>query len=338
MHIAVNAVSLSRFMGGPEVFVHNFLHVAKRVQPDVRFTVIVSAENEGAFLDWSRQPAESERDAGTVAAKAGADALLSPLEGAVTGCPIPQCVLAMNMQPYTEPPKKAWGLFRKDVQSAAKRVLGEARSILAPSEFVKRELLDKLELPLEKIVVAPLGVDPVFDDDQTPFIEPPYILTVGSTVERRNLPVLLDAMNKLNAEERHSLVVVGRAGDAEPAGWGPGVMRIEQAPKNHLAGLYQHASLTVLPSVYEGSGVTVLEALRAGSVVVCGRVGGVAEAAHNAPLYFNPENSGTLVAAMKRAMGESAKERKARVDAGRKLAKAYSWEDCVWKTLHALKK
>ena len=65
-------------------------------------------------------------------------------------------------------------------------------------------------------------------------------------------------------------------------------MRIQQCPENALAGLYQHCEAVICPSFYEGSGVTALEAMRAGAQLVAGRVGAIPEFAGNAPISAIP--------------------------------------------------
>jgi glycosyltransferase involved in cell wall biosynthesis len=151
--------------------------------------------------------------------------------------------------------------------------------------------------------------------------------------------MLLAVMKKLWSENlSHSLVVVGRAGVEEPADWGPGVVRVESVPQNQLAALYQHCELTVLPAGYAGSGLSVLEAMRAGSTVVCPRVGGIPEVAHTTPIYFNPDNAGDLAAAIRRGLSERPSERKNRHSAGRKIAREYTWEACTLKVLQALRR
>jgi len=90
---------------------------------------------------------------------------------------------------------------------------------------------------------------------------------------------------------------VGQPAEAEPADWGPRVMRIEYCPASHLAGLYQHCDAFIQPSLYEGSGVTVLEAMRAGAPVVTSRTGGIEEVAGDTPIFFNPESTASIIAA-----------------------------------------
>ncbi|HEO71693.1 MAG TPA: glycosyltransferase, partial [Candidatus Hydrogenedentes bacterium] len=107
---------------------------------------------------------------------------------------------------------------------------------------------------------------------------------------------------------------------------------------NHLAALYQHCDLFVCPSLYEGSGVAVLEAMRAGAPVATSRAGGIPEVAGDTPVYFNPESVGSIAAAIRRLVDEGPAERWRRTTFGRRIAAQYTWEQCAWKTVSALRR
>jgi alpha-1,3-rhamnosyl/mannosyltransferase len=166
----------------------------------------------------------------------------------------------------------------------------------------------------------------------------PYFLLVCNTYEYKNVKRILDAFEQLNPEFLHSLVIVGRSGDAEPEEWGPRIIRIEQCPAAYLAGLYQHSDVYVQPSLYEGSGVTVVEAMRAGTPVATSRTGGIPEFAGDTPIYFNPESVSSIVGAVRRAMEEDPQQRTNRVKFGKQVASEFTWERCAWKTLSAFKR
>jgi glycosyltransferase involved in cell wall biosynthesis len=161
---------------------------------------------------------------------------------------------------------------------------------------------------------------------------------VGSTHAFRNIPRFRNAFDVLKDEIPHNLVVAGAPGEAEPADWGPRVIRIESCPTTYLAGLYQHCDVFVQPGIHEGSGITVLEAMRAGAPVATSRTGGVPEVAGDTPIYFNPESLSSIVASIRWAIEESPEQRLSRVKYGRQVAAEYTWERCAWKTLSAFKR
>jgi glycosyltransferase involved in cell wall biosynthesis len=191
---------------------------------------------------------------------------------------------------------------------------------------------------LEKTVVAPLGVDEIFGQPQPRMVEPNYLLAVGDTHEFKNIPRLREVHATLNKESPLCLAVVGRPSEAEPDDWGSGVIRFEQLPASNLAALYQHCAVYIQPSLYEGSGVTVLEAMRAGAPVAAARVGGIPEVAGDIPFFFNPENVGSMAASIRRIFEEDPAQRRKRIHPGERMAAEFTWEKCAWKTLGAFKK
>jgi len=217
-------------------------------------------------------------------------------------------------------------------------VYANAAVVVAPSEFIQQELLDLFNVPLNKVVVAPLGADDAFAEPQPCMVEKPYLLLVGTTRPSKNVTRLRQALSRLRGEIPHSLVVVGKAGECEPEEWGAGVVRIERCPTAQLAGLYQHCDLFICASLYEGSGVTILEAMRAGARIVSSRVGGIPELADKVPTYLNHENVDSIVAAIRWALNETRDERDERTRAGQHLAAQYTWEQCALKTLSAFKR
>ena len=337
MHIGINTLSLFAAPGGREVFFWRVAEGIKRLQPESKLTVFVTEETANNYAAHARLRVESGSDLSAKAKQANVDVMLSPLEGAIQNCPVPQTIVAMDLS-NAAPPKKRRFSFGGGSQKNIMPVIESAKNVLVPSDYVRRLLLEKYEVGMERVSIAPLGVDPVFEEEQVPFIEPPYILSVGCTATRRPIRSVINAFNAVCSNTPHTLVVVGRPGENEPSDWGNRVIRIEYVPQAQLAALYQHADIAIIASTWEGSGVAVLEALRSGVLPVCPKIGGIPEVAHNAPVYYNPESDADMLAAVRRAMEERPAARRDRLDAGRKLTRSYSWDDCVWKTLNALSK
>jgi glycosyltransferase involved in cell wall biosynthesis len=216
-----------------------------------------------------------------------------------------------------------------------RKVCNNAVAIVSPSEFLRQSYLKLLEIPLNKIVVAPLGVDEGFGQPQRTIAEPPYFLVVGSTSPARNIPRLRDAIARLEPEHRHTLVVVGAPGEDEPSVWEGDVVRVEYCPIPQLAGLYQHCQVCIIPSLYDGTGLTALEALRSGAIIAAARTGAIPEFAGDAPFYFMPNNVTSVTNALRRALDEGPQERTNRGRAARQMVVGYTWESCAWKALSA---
>jgi glycosyltransferase involved in cell wall biosynthesis len=319
----------------------------REIQPGTQFVLFTDPSNHDALDGWDRECLESSSTFGIfggidaqldrAARRRGIDVLFTSLWTAPARISVPTVLYALDLLGFEKeylrerhrtpmPPK------------TAKRLCANAAAIVAPSEFIQRKYLELLEIPLNKVVVAPLGVDPVFGEPNACAAQQPFLLTVGTTREFRNIPRLREVFEWLKDEFPHNLVVVGRPGEAEPADWGERVMRIEYCATGHLAGLYQHCDVCVQASLYEGSGVTVLEAMRAGAAVATSRTGGIPEVAGDTPFYFNPESTSSIVAAVRWAIEEDAKQRLNRLKYGKQVAAEFTWEKCAWKTLSAFKR
>ena len=344
MRIAVNLLGLPPQAGGEEIYIRQVLRRAAELQKATQFVLLTDPDNHDTYDGFERAMASdrvrrdaSGRRAVSMAEKAGADTLFTSLVAAPGRGKLPVVLYALDLMHWERlPAKRSWfggSPFKKVTEACMAAV-----AVVVPSEYVKKRLLELLDIPLDKVVVAPLGVDDAFGAPQACIVEKPYLLAVGSTREYKNIPRLMQAYAKIREEFPHTLVVVGPSGDAELSDWGPHVVRIDRVPVPTLAGLYQHADAYLCPVLYEGSGITVLEAMKSGTPVVTGRIGAIPEVAGNVPLYCNAEDVGSMVAAIRRCLQERGEERDSRVRYGRQHADRYTWKDCAWKTLSSFKR
>jgi glycosyltransferase involved in cell wall biosynthesis len=346
MLIGVNLLGLAPATGGEEIYLRQVLRRAGELPTATKFVLFTDSGNHEQFSGFERLPYQgreqvareaSGRVAAAMAEKAGVDALFTSLAAQPGRTKVATVYYALDLLPWEQMPAKR-GWFAGNPLKKTTEACMAATAVVAPSEYLKKRLLELLEIPLDKVVVAPLGVDEVFSQPQRCVVEKPYVLVVGATRAYKNIPRLMQAYRKIRQEFVHTLVVVGPPGDAEVADWGPHIVRIDRVPVATLAGLYQHAELFVSPVLYEGSGVTVLEAMKSGVPVVAGRVGAIPEIAGNVPIYCNVEDIGSLVAAIRRGLQEQGSDRETRVRQGRQLADRFKWKDCAWKTLSAFKR
>ena len=343
MLVGVNALSVdTRYTCGEDLYLRTVLGKMREIQRDTQFVVFTDPDNHDAFEGWEREcldPAKAGFFGGAdalidrAAKQRSVDVLFSPLMTAPARASVPLVIWSLDLRCFERDARKPAMSVKQ-----AKRICASAAAIVAPSEYVRRKYLELLEIALDRVVVAPLGVDDVFARPHATIVRQPYLLIVGATREFKNLVRFLDAFDQLKDEFPHALAVVGAPGDAEPATWGPRVARIEHCPSAHLAGLYQHCDVFVQPSVYEGSGVTVLEAMRAGAIVTTARMGGIEEVAADIPFFFNAENVSSMISTIRRAIEEDPEHRKSRVRYGKHVAAEYTWEKCAWKTLSAFKR
>jgi glycosyltransferase involved in cell wall biosynthesis len=167
-----------------------------------------------------------------------------------------------------------------------------ADAVVAVSAFTRDELVELLDIPAERIRVVPNGVEPVFSPDG-PSAPGDYVLAVGTLEPRKNLARAVEAARLANVELR----VVGAAGwgGVEVPGWAGRVSDDE------LAALYRGARCLVFPSLYEGFGLPVLEAMACGTPVVTTRGGATEEVAGGAAVLVDALDPSTIAAGIAEA-------------------------------------
>lgn len=181
--------------------------------------------------------------------------------------------------------------------------------ILTISEFSKREIMELLHVPAEKLRVVycaapvPAAAAPM-DAVRAKFhIDRPYILFVGNTEPRKNLMRLLEAYEILHTENVQ-LVLTGGSGwrseeIRQKAEALPGVVITGYVTDAEKSALFENAALFAYPSLYEGFGIPVLEAMRCGTPVVCSDAASIPEAAGDAARYVNALDADDIAAGLR---------------------------------------
>ena len=162
----------------------------------------------------------------------------------------------------------------------------------------------------------------------------PYVLFVGTLEPRKNIPLLIEAFARVRSEHPQlQLVLVGGRGwlDApifaahDRSGVGSSAHFVGWLEARDLAVLYSQAAVFVLPSLYEGFGLPVLEAMACGAPVVCSNAGPLPEVAGDAALLLTPEEPDAWAEAIKRVLGDSQLSADLRAR-GMRRAELFSWE------------
>jgi glycosyltransferase involved in cell wall biosynthesis len=161
----------------------------------------------------------------------------------------------------------------------------------------------------------------------------PYALFVGTLEPRKNVPLLLEAFALLRRELDAQLVLVGGRGWLdEPvfaaharSGLGDAARFLESLGEGDLAVLYSHAGVFVLPSLYEGFGLPVVEAMACGAPVVCSNAGPLPEVAGDAAMLLAPESPNAWASAMLEVMTDARLAQSLR-QRGFERARGFSWE------------
>ena len=197
------------------------------------------------------------------------------------------------------------------------RVLRNARLIIAVSEFTRGELHRLLDVDDEKVRVIPNAAEPQFTSEG-PAASGDYVLTVGTLEPRKNLPTLVEATKRARVELR----VVGARGWGKVAVNGSRVHWLGEVDDVQLAELYRGALCLAYPSLYEGFGIPVLEAMACGTPVVTTRGSAMEEVADGAAVLVDPEDPSDIAAGIERAVADR-KELAAR---GLARAHAFRWD------------
>lgn len=334
MKVAINTVGVR---GGEAHFLRKSLEALAALRPGPELLILADGERPANFGKFETIAITGPAQAPAAAKSAGADLLFSAIEGLTPDSGFPLALFALQLYDFRKL-LLSKALFGASPVRAAKTVAAQARAVVVPSEFMRREALEVLGVTLEKTVLAPLGVDEAFAQPHVSIVEKPYFLYVGRISERKNMPVLLEAFRRLQDKLPHSLLIVGEPGDDEPASWGQRIVRIDRVGTAQLAGLYQHTDVLLSASTYEGSGVLALEALKAGARVAVGRIGGIPEVAGDAPMYIVPDNVDSVTGMMRRCATEGASDRERRAKLGRQMSTGWAWEKTARQLMTAFRK
>jgi glycosyltransferase involved in cell wall biosynthesis len=251
--------------------------------------------------------------------------------------------------PYIYPQTSArldWLIYRVWLPWAARA----AAAVITDSKQSQEDLVTHLPLPPERVTIVPLAADerfrPLPAAAVAPVlrhygIDPPYILYVGALEARKNLPRLLAAYARLRRwSERWRLVIVGaRKWQSSPIF--ETVERLALASRvtftgyvadEHLPALYAGADLFIFPSLYEGFGLPVLEAMACGAPVVASNASSLPEVAGDAAILVDPTDVEQIAAAMWLVLSQPALAAALR-DRGLARAAQFSWDRTARETV-----
>jgi len=210
--------------------------------------------------------------------------------------------------------------------------LGIATMVITPSETVREQAIERFRIDPERIVAVPEAAAPGLKPVET-MPGRPYFLFVGTFEPRKNLPALVEAWRAVRRDCEIDLVLAGRRrADAPDLREEPGLRIAGEVPDAQLAELYSGALAFVYPSLYEGFGLPVLEAMQCGACVIASHA--TNEAGGDAAEYA--DTPADLAAAMRQAVmhPEWTAERRARSLA---RAREFSWENSARQTYQVYK-
>lgn len=222
------------------------------------------------------------------------------------------------------------------------RELTIADAIVCVSESTRRDLLEFYDIEPSRAVTVLSGLA-TLQEQGAPIAGLPqrYLLFVSTIEPRKNVLTLLDAFERLKNEKRYDgkLVLVGKIGwksedvvaRLERSRWRDDIVHLDYLKREQLTTAYRQAELFVFPSLYEGFGFPLLEAMAYGVPTIAAKSSSLPEVGGDAALYFEPRDVGALVGAIERISSDPAL-RSEMIRRGHEQVSRFRWETAARET------
>ena len=352
IHVGLNLVWLTPgHHGGLEVYARELI-ARLAARPDLRLTAFVNR----ALGPWPDVPSElvpvtparrvewvrgEQQLLPRAATRAGCDVVHSlastgPLRGPF------RRVTTIHDLNYLKVPEAHFGVRGLGMRALVPAAAWRSHRIIADSASTRDDVVRHLRVRSDRVDVVPLGVGFSRAAEPRPAGElraelalgdRAVVLSVSAKRPHKNLMRLLGALARIPAERRPALVIPGyptpyeaelrqRAG---ALGLDGDLRMLDYVSPADLEGLYALADAFVFPSLYEGFGLPVLEAMTRGVPVACSDRSSLPEVAGDAALIFDAEDEAAIAAAIERLLGDRAEAERLR-GAGREQAARFTWE------------
>ncbi|MEZ4515446.1 MAG: glycosyltransferase family 1 protein [Chloroflexota bacterium] len=255
----------------------------------------------------------------------------------VLPCPLVATIYDLSFVKYPEafPPAQ-----RRYLDNQTARTCRLAQRLIAISEAGRQDIHDAYGVPLDRIDVVRPGVDTLYHPlppadveafRQDEGLPDRYFLHVGTLQPRKNIPLLLDAFARLNDPDVHLMLVGGRGwlydeifAQIEALGLGNRVRFVGYVPDEKLPYWYNAAVGLVYPSLYEGFGLPIIEAMACGTPVIAADTSSLPEAGGDNALYFNPHDADELAHHLEQVLNDATLRTKLG-KAGPAQARKFTW-------------
>lgn len=362
--IALNAHLLSSQAGYRSAGIHNVLHQTlthlPRIAPDDwQFTALVGSENHAQYpqVTMKRASLNTESPAKRILWEQAiqpfelggydlyhAGAFVAPL---LLSVPMVVTVYDLTFMRY---PERLSPARRYYLRTFTELTCKRAKRIIAISESTKQDIVDLLGISADKVDVTPLAYDaetlkPLSAETISAFkiakgLPERFWLFLGTLEPRKNLVTLIEAYARLPQSERLLLILAGGKGWlTEPIF--EAIERHKLADSIRLAGFiptddlalwYNSAELFIYPSVFEGFGLPVLEAMACGTAIMTSNVSSLPEVAQDAGMSLPPHHIDAWVDALQMAYHD-ADWREGASQRGLQIAQTFTWEETARRTL-----
>ncbi|MFA6955039.1 MAG: glycosyltransferase family 1 protein [Thermoanaerobaculia bacterium] len=274
----------------------------------------------------------------------GANYFLPRSMGAVA----PRRVITVHDLTYRRHPEL---LQRETLENLARemtREIARADQIVCVSETTRRDLLEFYPVdPSRTHAILSGATPPLLSSDERGDLPARYLLFVSTIEPRKDLDTLIEAFEMLKdrGEYDGELVVVGRVGwkadetvrRMRESRWRSSIRHLDYVTRDRLATIYRHAEAFVMPSLYEGFGLPVLEAMGHGVPVIASRSSSLPEVGGDAALYFDVRDAQGLADAI-RAISATVETRTMLIEAGRARVARFRWDEAAARTLDVFRR
>jgi glycosyltransferase involved in cell wall biosynthesis len=363
VHVGLNLIFLvPGETGGMEVAARELVPALARAAPEVRFTAFVGRDAAGLDLGVDRVvlPLSASDRVQWVrgeqlvlpraAARLGCDVVHSLASTAPGTGPFRRVATIHDLN-YLMVPEAHFGVRALGMRVLVPLAARRSHRVITGSANTRDDLVGRLGVAPERIDVVPHGLGRPAVVAPTPPAELRRRLELGArrvllclSAKRphKNLAALLDALARIPAERRPVAVLAGYRTPyeaelrrrAEELGVAADVRFPDWLPDADVEGLFGLADVFAYPSLYEGFGLPVLEAMARGVPVACSRGSSLTEVAGDAALLFDPGDVEDMRGAIERLLGDEAERERLRA-AGRARAATFTWERTARLTLES---
>lgn len=349
-HIGIDARLVHYRVGGTSRYIREIVSAFEELQPAQKITILQSRKSNNRLSKrfssaktwtpphhaWERQALSLELWRHRFDLLHSPD-FIAPMRGAR------RHIITVHDLGFIHYPEYLTADSRRYYNGQIRDSVKRADHILSVSQATKRDLIDILDVPADKISVQWHGVDESFKPlprrSTAPIIRElglpdEFVLFVGTLEPRKNLVGLARAYRDLKRElpDAPKLVIVGRAGwhyeqlqaDLASVGLADDMIIRQNVSDAQLPALYNHALALVTPSFYEGFGLPALEAMACGTAPIVSRVSSLPEIVGDVGALIDPHDPATISEALKKALTDS-DWREAQSAAGRRRAADFRW-------------
>lgn len=268
------------------------------------------------------------------------DLFFSPGYNTPLTCPAP-FIFTIHDLSHIHCPENSSPLIRLYYSTILKRNCHCAAAILTVSDFTRAQIVEWAGVPPEKVANVGCGVDAAYRPDGTVYTFPfPYLLCVSNRKPHKNEFRIVEAFAKAGISSQVHLVFIGHTTSElsdciAQHGLDTYVHFTGVVPESQLPSLYRGARALIFPSLYEGFGLPVLEAMACGTPVVTSNVTAMPEVAGDAALLVNPASVDEIAQATRQIVRDSALRAQLR-ETGLARASNFSWRSTIAKAQNVL--